>query len=217
MNPYIVLVITRSQSLAERLQRAFDSEPFRVRGAPSTAQALGLDYQPAVLVLDLPPGGGGRNIMRLQQQFQVPILTLQRPGQTPPTAVQASLDRPFETKQLAQLVRITLMHHTPGIMVAPGMCLDPRTRWLQVVESFHQLTPIGCQLLAILMASPGTAIRREEIVRRVWNTDQGDSTRALDVHIAHLRRRLELDPGRPRLIVTERGIGYRLQPPGPDR
>jgi two-component system response regulator RegX3 len=47
----------------------------------------------------------------------------------------------------------------------------------------------------------------------VWHTNDGDNTRALDVHIAYLRRKLEADPRRPKLIVTERGVGYRLHPP----
>jgi DNA-binding response OmpR family regulator len=51
------------------------------------------------------------------------------------------------------------------------------------------------------------------LFQRVWRVDDGDNTRALDVHIAYLRRVLESDPHYPRLIRTERGLGYRLQPP----
>jgi DNA-binding response OmpR family regulator len=62
------------------------------------------------------------------------------------------------------------------------------------------------------MARAGTVVPREELFHRVWETEDGDNTRVLDVHIAHLRRLLEPDPRHPTLIVTERGVGYRLNP-----
>jgi DNA-binding response OmpR family regulator len=100
-----------------------------------------------------------------------------------------------------------------NIQVA-GMSLDTRTRRLELDGALHQLPPIGCQILALLMERCGSAVPREELFRRVWHTDDGDNTRVLDVHIAHLRRLLEPNPRRPQLILTERRVGYRLRPPG---
>jgi two-component system KDP operon response regulator KdpE len=93
------------------------------------------------------------------------------------------------------------------------MSLDTESRRFQINGSVHHLRPIACRILAVLMARVGEAVPRDELFRRVWGTDDGDNTRALDVHIAYLRRELEADPRRPRLIVTERGVGYRLRPP----
>jgi DNA-binding response OmpR family regulator len=94
-----------------------------------------------------------------------------------------------------------------------GMSLDTRARRLQVNGSLYRLRPIGCRILALLMARAGSVVHRDELFHRVWQVDDRDNTRALDVHIAHLRRTLEPDPRHPQLIVTERGLGYRLQPP----
>jgi len=94
------------------------------------------------------------------------------------------------------------------------MSLDTELRRLQLNGAVHQLRPIGCRILAVLMGRAGTAVPREELFRRVWHTEDGDNTRSLDVHIASLRRQLEEDPRHPQLILTERGVGYRLQPPG---
>jgi DNA-binding response OmpR family regulator len=93
------------------------------------------------------------------------------------------------------------------------MSLDVKGRRLQVNGALHRLPPTSCRILALLMSRAGTTVPRDELFRRVWNTDDGDSTRALDVHIAQLRRQIEVNPRYPRLILTTRGVGYRLQPP----
>jgi DNA-binding response OmpR family regulator len=116
-------------------------------------------------------------------------------------------------EQLVELIQTTLMACTPHIVQAGGMSLDTRARRLQVNGTLYQLRPIGCQILALLMAQAGSAVPRSELFRRVWRTDDGDNTRVLDVHIAYLRRLFEPDPRRPKLILTERRVGYRLQPP----
>jgi two-component system KDP operon response regulator KdpE len=213
MVPYVLLAVTRSRLLAKRLQAALDAEECDVRRVPSAAQALKFDLHPALVLVDLPPAGGGRSIPILRRHFAAPVLALGPPGQSSAAGAEASLERPFEVERLAELIRSTLAQEEPGIVRAPGMCLDTRSRRLQINDSFCQLTPIASQLLAVLMASAGRVIARDELFHRVWNTDQHDNTRALDVHIAHLRRQMEADPRHPRLIVTERGIGYRLQPP----
>jgi DNA-binding response OmpR family regulator len=68
-------------------------------------------------------------------------------------------------------------------------------------------------LLAILMQHPGKVVSRATLMREVWQTDYGGDTRTLDVHICWLRRKLEEDPTRPRLILTQRGVGYELSLP----
>lgn len=213
METYIVLVIARSRSLAKCLQGAPEAEQYRIRWVRSAVQALGVDEHPALLILDLPPGGGGRSLGQLRQHFPAPILTVQRPGRDAPNLSDGNLERPFRLEQLSQLVQTLLLNHAPGVVRAPGMCLNTHTRRLQIGGVVHQLTPLGCDILALLMGSAGRVITREELFRRVWNTNHHDSTRALDVHIAHLRKRLEADPSHPELIVTERGIGYRMEPP----
>jgi DNA-binding response OmpR family regulator len=97
-------------------------------------------------------------------------------------------------------------------MICVGdMSLDRKSRRLQMNGALRQLRPIACQILAVLMSKAGQTVSRDELFRRIWHTTDGDSTRALDVHIAYLRRELEEDPGQPRIIVTERGVGYRLR------
>jgi two-component system KDP operon response regulator KdpE len=214
MDPYTLLVIARTQTLAKRLKGALDAQEYTIRWASSSSQALTFDLHPSMVVLDLPPSGGARCAARLRRKFDVPLLVLLRSGQSVPEAVDASLPRSCSKRQFAALIQDTLMNHSPHIICAADMCLDTETRRLQLNRMVYQLRPIACRILAILMSQTGQIIARDELFRRVWETHDGDNTRALDVHIAYLRRVLEEDPHHPKLILTERGVGYRLNPPG---
>lgn len=213
MRLYTLLIIARTQSLAECLREAFATDQVLIRWAPSTAQALALDLRPSLLVLDPPPSGGARSAAQLKCRFKAPLLALVRDGQSPPEQADASLPRGCEVRELVEAIESTLINHSPHMICVGEMCLDVRTRRLHVNGTIRQLRPLGCRILALLMARTGQSIPRDELFRRVWQTNHGDNTRALDVHVAYLRRELEEDPHHPKLILTERGVGYRLQPP----
>ncbi len=149
----------------------------------------------------------------LKRAFDVPLLALAGRGQPGLAHADAYLVRPYGTADLIELIEATLITYSANIICAESMCLDTEERRLQVNGLVHHLRPIACGILALLMKRSGEVVSREELFRRVWRTSDGDNTRALDVHIAYLRRRLEADPRSPKLIVTERGVGYRLCPP----
>lgn len=210
MGPITLLAIARTQSLAKRLRSAFDAERYTIRWVSSTTRALRLDLQPSVVILLLPSSGGARCVTRLKGCFDAPVLALAPSEQPIPEQVDAFLSGPHEQGELVEQVETLLIDHSPNMMRAGGMSLDTKSRRLQVNGSTHQLRPLGSRILALLMARAGQIVPRDELFRRVWGTDDGDNTRALDVHIAHLRRQLESDPHHPKLILTERGVGYRL-------
>ena len=213
MEPNPLLLVARTQSLIKHLRSALDASRYVIRWASSSSQALRLDLHPSLLLLELPTSGGTRSIARLKSGFDAPLVALARKGQAGPEQADACLARPYEMAQLVELIETTLINHSPSIICADNMCLDTEQRRLQMNGLVHQLRPLACDILSLLMQRSGQVVPRDELFRRVWHTNDGDSTRALDVHIAYLRRKLEADPRRPRLIVTERGVGYRLHPP----
>ncbi len=88
--------------------------------------------------------------------------------------------------------------------------LEDRYLYLDNDQSPIKLTPREARLLAILMQHPGQVVKRATLMKEVWQTDYLGDTRTLDVHICWLRQKLEEDPTRPRLILTQRGVGYEL-------
>ncbi|MCL7453802.1 MAG: winged helix-turn-helix domain-containing protein, partial [Anaerolineae bacterium] len=160
-----------------------------------------------------PPSGGVRSAAWLKDRFDAPLLAISQPNQQVPEPVDAVLFRPYRIEELVDLIEGTLLTHSRHLVRIHGMSLDTQNRKLQVGGSWYQLRPTACRILALLMARPGKVVPREELFREAWETEDGDDTRALDVHIASLRRQLERDPHNPKLIITERGVGYRLQPP----
>ena len=210
MDPYTLLVVARSQSLAKSLREALNGNEYLIRWVPSTKEALAFDLRPDLLVLDLPPSGGVRSATRLKRRFEVPLLALSPAGSSVPEVVDNVLPRKGGVQDLVETIETLLIDHAPSIVRAGGMSLDQETCRLQKDGEIYQLRPIACQILAELMAQPGSTIPRDELFQRVWQTEDGDNTRALDVHISHLRREIEPNPRNPTLILTERGVGYRL-------
>jgi two-component system KDP operon response regulator KdpE len=79
-------------------------------------------------------------------------------------------------------------------------------------DSVPHLTRTEWQLLEILVANPGKLVTQRQLLQRVWGPRYGVETHYLRQYLAHLRRKLELEPARPRHLVTEPGLGYRFQP-----
>jgi DNA-binding response OmpR family regulator len=152
-------------------------------------------------------------VTRLKRRFEAPVLVLLPAGLIVPHQADGHLLRPYSVERLVERIETILMDSALHILSVAQMSLDTDTRRLQMNGAFYQLPPLGCRILAVLMSRAGQVISRDELFRRVWRVDDLDGTRALDVHIAHLRKQLEADPHRPKLILTERGLGYRLQPP----
>ena len=216
MELYTLLIIARTQSIVKRLQSVLDMGQYTIRWAPSSNQALALELRPSLLVLDVPPSGGDRCVSRLKRRFDVPLLALLRQDQPAPEEVDAHLSRLSSSRDLVHAIEATLINHSPHTLCVAGMSLDTETGRLQLDGTLRQLRPIACHILAVLMLRSGQVVPRDELFRRVWHTTAGDNTRSLDVHIVYLRREVEQDPRHPTLILTERGVGYRLELPDSD-
>jgi len=214
MEPHTLLIVARNQSLAKRLAEDLEAEHHLLRWVSSTSQASKLDLAPDLVLLELPASGGTRSALQLKRHFEAPLLVLCHNGQAAPEGADASLVHPWRAQDLVDMVDGTLLAHSPHLVRAGDMLLDTETRRLQMRGSIRQLRPLGCRILAQLMANAGRVMSRDELARRVWEMEDGDVTRALDVHIAYLRRQIEADPGQPQLIVTEWGVGYKLVLPG---
>jgi two-component system alkaline phosphatase synthesis response regulator PhoP len=129
------------------------------------------------------------------------------------------MTKPFNPREVVARVRARLRRTHPGGMgPAPVLSvgpvkLDQARRQVTVAGKEVDLTPTEFNLLAVFMERPGVAFTRGELIERALGYEYVGMERTLDSHIKNLRRKIEPDPGRPRLIETVYGVGYRFTEP----
>ncbi len=225
-----ILVVDDEETLRETLTRSFSREGHSVEAVASGQEAIaraGAEHFDVVL-LDVALGAGpnGYEVCRTlrEQRNVVPIIMLTALD-TEADAVQgleAGADdyvtKPFGLAELRSRVRAVLRRSGPralgreAIVVGP-VALDRGRREVTVSGEPVRLTFSEFELLARLMSEPGRLLNRQELLRAIWGDSAYRDPRAIDVHIRHLREKLEERPEEPKLILTVRGAGYRFQEP----
>ena len=219
-----ILLVDDDRTLLSVLSRRLMRAGYTVRTAPSGAAALQhLDAAwPALLVVDLmmPEMDGFELCRRVKQIADLPIIVL--------SAVDASeakvsalelyaedyVTKPFDPDELVARIQRVLRRAaigSPQISLEGGdVEVDLASRRLTTSTGTQQLTPTEARLLQVLAASVDRVVGTDELLDRVWTDADGADPSYLWVTVRRLRRKLEPDPDRPRYLLTERGIGYRL-------
>jgi len=181
--------------------------------------------QPDIVVLDLglPDMDGLEVIRRLRQWTAVPIIVLSARGQEPDkiAALDGGADdyvsKPFGVGELLARIRVLLRNAErtvrevgePAFAVGDLHVNLAQRRVLVGSEEVH-LTPIEYRLLATLVKHSGKVLTHGQLLREVWGPPYAEQAHYLHVYMAQLRRKIEADPARPRYLLTETGVGYRL-------
>jgi two-component system, OmpR family, response regulator RegX3 len=225
-----ILVVDDEAPLRETLTRSFSREGHAVTAVSSGEEAIeeaSADHYDVIL-LDVALGAGpsGYEVCRTLRARRdiVPIIMLTALD-TEADAVQgleAGADdyvtKPFGLAELRSRVRAVLRRsgqRTVGhevLRVGP-VRLDRGQREVVAREQPVRLTFSEFELLARLMSEPGHLFNRQELLRAIWGDSAYRDPRAIDVHVRHLREKLEERPEDPKLILTVRGAGYRFQEP----
>ncbi len=124
---------------------------------------------------------------------------------------------PFTLQKLLNRIRPYMATSNNKKLVCGPIQLDLKERWVMCGNKKTRLTPRLFLLMESLMKNPDEVHLREDLFRKIWETDYLGDTRSLDVHISWLRKAVENDPRHPEFIKTERGIGYRLEVEKPHR
>jgi DNA-binding response OmpR family regulator len=124
---------------------------------------------------------------------------------------------PFTLQKLLNRIRPYMATSNNKKLVCGPIQLDLKERWVMCGNKKTRLTPRLFLLMESLMKNPDEVLLREDLFRKIWETDYLGDTRSLDVHISWLRKAVENDPRHPEYIKTERGIGYRLEVEKPHR
>lgn len=223
-----ILVVDDKKELRSLLKAYFSEEGFEVNTAADGREALFIARQekPDLIVLDLMmPEMGGYDFLRAHQKeanTPVIILTARLEENDKVLGLELGADdyvtKPFSMRELTARVRAVLRRtenrgNEADILRAGGIRLDRSARSVQVDGAPVDLTPSEFELLASMMATPGKAFSRLELLEHTQGAAYEGYERTIDVHIRNLRTKIENDPSQPKYIETVYGIGYRLALP----
>ena len=219
-----ILVIDDDPQVRRLLRNVLATHGYTIAEAASIQS--GIDCvareRPAVVLLDLGlPDGDGTAVLRaMRPDDRTPVIVLSARDKEGDKIVALDhgaddyLTKPFGAGELMARIRVALRHaaDSPSDITSVGPIRIDRARHEVTVDgAIVHLTPIEFELLALLARQPGRVITHRQLLREVWGPDAVDNSQYLRVHVAALRRKIERDPARPRWLVTEAGIGYRLR------
>ena len=189
---------------------------FDVRVAKSGSQALSQlkEADPDILVVNAASmrSSGIRICKKLQEQdATIPVILIIAPDKkVSDDAATLVLRHPFTILKLTNRIKPLLPSDGNNILQAGAIRLDLDRKRVRCLGQNTRLTPRLVALLQALMGHPGEVVEREELFKKVWETDYTGDTRTLDVHISWLRKAIEPNPTKPKFLRTIRGVGYRL-------
>jgi len=225
-DPVIVLIEDEPQ-IRRFLRATLAGQGYRLFEAPNGADGLVEvgSRQPDVVIIDLglPDMDGVEVIRRVREWTAVPIIVLSARGQERDkvTALDAGADdyvgKPFSAGELLARIRVALRHtaqashETDDATFKVGeLQVDLLRRRVTVGPAEVRLTPIEYKLLTTLVRHAGKVVTHQQLLKEVWGPSHTDQAHYVRVYMAHLRHKLETNPARPRYLMTEPGVGYRL-------
>jgi len=222
-----VLIVEDEPQILRTLAITVRASGYDVATAGTAAEALSAAgrHPPDLVLLDLglPDRDGIRVIEALRTWTDDPIIVLSgRTGSDDKvSALDAGADdymtKPFGADELVARLRAVGRRSPtadrPARIRMGELTIDLSTRTVTAPGAGErQLTPTEWDLLELLVRHPGRLMSQDELARRVWGKDHHSIGDSLRVYVARLRRKLEPDPGRPRHLITEPGMGYRFRP-----
>ena len=222
-----ILVVDDEPAILDTVQAYLQQEGFAVRAVPDGAGALkaARTFAPDLVVLDIMlPGMDGLEVLRrLRQESQVYVLMLTARADETDKVVGLGLGaddyltKPFSPRELVARIKAVLRRGRAG---EPGgapplrfrrLVIEPEARRARKDGAPIELTTVEFDLLYGLARHPGRVLSREQLIEQVWGYDYYGDERVVDVHVGHLRHKVEDDPANPAMIVTVRGAGYRFE------
>jgi two-component system KDP operon response regulator KdpE len=230
--PTTVLVVDDEPPIRRFLRTSLGAVGHRVVTAEDAAGALAMlrSEKPDVVILDLglPDKSGLDVITEIRRHSPVPIIVLS--ARSDERAKVASLDlgaddyisKPFGMAELMARLRAALRHayHAKGempVFTSGDLTIDLVRRQVTRAGQEIKLSPKEFELMRHLVTHAGKVVTHRQLLREVWGPAQADEVQYLRVFIRGLRQKLEPDPTRPTHILTELGVGYRLQFPPEQR
>ena len=189
------------------------------------AMQLAAENRPDVVILDLGlPGMSGIEVIHALRHWtsaRIVLLSARDGEHDKIAALDAGADdyvaKPFGMGELLARVRAalrrTITHDETAVVITADLTIDLAARRVLTTCGEARLTPTEWHLVEVLVRNAGRLVTGRQLLQQVWGPQYSDETNYLRVHMAHIRRKLEPVPGRPRYFHTEQGMGYRFDPP----
>ena len=228
-DPDLVLVIDDESQIRRAVRDALREVTPRVDEASNGSSGIdaATNHHPDLIVLDLGlPDMAGVDVCReIRQRSAVPIIVLsaRHSEHEKVDLLNAGADdyvtKPFSVLELAARAKahirrgktLAAASGSTGPVTIGNLLVDTVNRKVSREGTQLHLTPIEWQILATLLASAGKTLTHQQIFDAVWGRQFGSPQQYLRVHITNLRRKIELDPAAPQIIITEPGVGYRAE------
>ena len=226
-----ILVCDDESELREALRQSFERDGHQVLAVADGRSAIDhASTQPFdILLLDVGLGAGSpdgyevcRELRRRRNVLAIIMLTARDSEADAVLGLEAGADdyvvKPFRPAELRSRIRAVLRRAGPRalgseVLAVGPIVLDLAQREVRRDGVAVDLTFSEFELLTALLQEPGRLFNRQELLRAIWGDSAYRDPRAIDVHVRHLREKLEAAPERPQLILTVRGAGYRVHAP----
>ena len=223
---HVILGVEDEPALRAILRALFEAENYRFveAGTAARAEVEARTHKPDLMLVDLglPDGDGVALIRRVRAWSAVPIIVLS--ARTMEEQKIAALDagaddyvtKPFSAPELLARTRSALRRNArredgTSALTFGSLRIDLARREAHGPGGPVHMTPLEYRVLESLARQAGLIVRQEQLIREVWGPDRLNDTRSLRVCVKNLRSKLEPDPRRPRYLLTEVGLGYRLR------
>ncbi len=224
-----ILVVDDEQNIINLVTAYLQKEGYQVHTAMDGPSGLKAAWalKPDLIVLDVMlPGMDGIDVLtqlRRESDVYVIMLTAKSEQTDKITGLSVGADdyltKPFSPRELVARIKAALRRYgQPGgnatenrVLAFKHMRIDVDARQVWKNEQAVELTAIEFDLLHALAEHRGRVLSREQLLERVWGHDFYGEVRVVDVHLGHVRKKIETDPAQPELIITVRGAGYRFE------
>jgi two-component system KDP operon response regulator KdpE len=223
----LILVVDDEQQIRRFLRASLSTHDHEVIEAATAAEGINLaaTRKPDLILLDLslPDMDGLEVTRRLREWTTTPIIVIsaREHEHDKIDALDAGADdyltKPFGAGELLARIRVALRHALSGasngdaVFVTGDLCVDMEKRQVRVSDAQVHLTPTEYKLLITLVQHAGKVVTQQQLLRAVWGPAYAQESQYLRVYMGQLRHKLEQDPARPRYLITEPGVGYRLK------
>ncbi len=221
-----VLVVDDEPQILRALRMTLRGAGYEVETAATAEDALiaAATHPPEAVILDLIlPDGNGTDVCRdLRTWSEAPVIVLSAIGEERQkvAALDAGADdyvtKPFSVDELLARLRAVLRRRSASqepVLEIGGLQIDVAERLVTVDGRRVKLSPHEFDLLRVLAQNKGRLLTYKKLLREVWGPAYQTEAHYVHIYVSHLRRKIEVDPARPRYLLTEPGAGYRLVDP----